>query len=109
MKTKRQIVLNTELVRAVSENGELTLFIRMANGQWAKQRPYSADLRGQIGALTLAIDALAGKIILTEPVILDDRDFDGSPRFADAPIEIQGPKMIDAPSQSGMMKTVKQS
>lgn len=73
--TGRTVILNTELVRAISENGQINLFIRMANGQWAVQRPYDADLRGQIGALTLAIDALAGKIILQDTVQLDERDF----------------------------------
>jgi hypothetical protein len=88
---EKKIILNTELVRAVSENGQITLFIRMIDGKWAKQQPYSADLRGQIGALTLAIDALAGKIILTETVLLDDRDFEVPKPNT---IEIPVPKMI---------------
>jgi len=70
-----KVMLNTELVRAVIEKGQCKVFIRMADGKWAVQRPYDADLRGQIAALTLAIDALAGKIILTEVVQLDERDF----------------------------------
>jgi len=92
-----KIVLNTELVRATEQNGELTVFIRMGNGQWARQRPYAADLRGQIGALTLAIDALAGKIILQDAVVLDERDF--QPRKTDGPtVDVpQGPRMINAP------------
>jgi hypothetical protein len=70
-----KIMLNTELVRAIVEKGQIKLMIRMANGSWATQRPYDADLRGQIAALTLAIDALAGKIILQDAVQLDERDF----------------------------------
>lgn len=68
-----KIVLNTELVRAIEDKGALTVYIRMADGRWAVQRPYAADLRGQIGALTLAIDALAGKIILQDAVHMDER------------------------------------
>lgn len=103
MNTSRKVILlNTELVRAVSEHGEITVYIRMANGQWAVQRPYTADVRGQIGALTLAIDALAGKIILTETVKLDDREFEAPKRET---VEIQGPKMI-GPPKVGFIKGI---
>jgi hypothetical protein len=88
-----KVLLNTELVRAIVEKGQINLYIRMGDGKWACQRPYDADLRGQIAALTLAIDALAGKIILTESVQLDDRDFAEHKRDTvtiDAPRMIQG-------------------
>jgi hypothetical protein len=87
-----KIMLNTELVRATVEGGKINLYIRMTNGQWAMQRPYDADLRGQISALTLALDALAGKIILTETVQLDERDF-AEPK---APT-IEVSRLIEAP------------
>lgn len=90
----RKVILNTELVRAVSENGKILLYIRMANGQWAVQRPYDADLRGQIGALTLAIDALAGKIILTETIQLDEREFKAPKGPAAIMIEATKPNMF---------------
>lgn len=88
-----KVMLNTELVRAVIEKGQCKVYIRMANGQWAVQRPYDADLRGQIAALTLAIDALAGKIILTEAVQLDERDFAEQKQNI---VEAFGAKMISA-------------
>lgn len=82
-----RVILNTELVRAVVESGKLIVYIRMANGKWAIQRPYDADLRGQIAALTLAIDALAGKIILQDSVQLDEKDFEPSkPNVIDVPL-----------------------
>lgn len=88
----KKVILNTELVRAVSERGQITLYIRMGDGQWAVQRPFDADLRGQIGALTLAIDALAGKIILTGTTSLDEKDFaTPKPDVVDVP-KIAAPK-----------------
>ena len=66
MKTSKRIVLNHDLVRIVETNGKVEMFIKMADGLWAVQRPYEGDLRGLIGAMTLAIDVLAGKIILGE-------------------------------------------
>jgi hypothetical protein len=54
----------------------------MTNGEHAVQRPYPADLRGQIGALTLALDVLAGKIILGATVRLNENEL--KPENADA-------------------------
>lgn len=95
-----KIMLNTELVRAVIDGGQIKLYIRMTNGQWAVQRPYDADLRGQISALTLALDALAGKIILTETAQLDECEFAEQTRPT---VNVQGQRMIDAP-QAGLFK-----
>jgi hypothetical protein len=78
----KQVLLNHEFCKVVIENGQCTLYIRMANGEHAVQRPYPADLRGQIGALTLALDVLAGKIILGGTVRLNENEF--KPENADA-------------------------
>jgi hypothetical protein len=71
----RKILLNHDLCRVVEENGKFTLYVKMANGSYAVQRPYDADLRGAIGALTLALDVLAGKIILGGVVQLNESEF----------------------------------
>lgn len=60
-----KIVLNHPMVRVAESNGEYHLSIRLRSGAWVNQMPYPADQRGIIGALTLAIDVLAGKILLT--------------------------------------------
>lgn len=75
VKNKKRILLNHDFARAIEENGFITLYIKMRNGQWAVQAPYAADLRGAIGALTLAVDCLAGKVMLTTVTTLDERDF----------------------------------
>ena len=75
MKTTKRIVLNHDLVRIVENSGKVEMFIKMGNGEWAVQRPYEGDLRGLIGAMTLAIDVLAGKIILGGTTRLDEVEF----------------------------------
>jgi len=75
MKQKKSVLLNHQFVRVVEENGFYNLYIKMRNGQWACQAPYAADLRGAIAALTLAVDIMAGKILLTDVTTLDERDF----------------------------------
>lgn len=71
----RKILLNHDFAKAVEENGQITLYIKLANGEYAVQAPYPADLRGAIGALTLALDVLAGKIMLGTTVRLNESDF----------------------------------
>lgn len=88
---KKRILLNHDLCRIVEENGTVTLLMKMADGRWAVQAPYENNLRGQIGALTLALDVLAGKIMLGTTTTLDERDFDDTKLKA---IEA-GPKILD--------------
>lgn len=59
-----RIVLSTDVCTIVESEGSYKLFIKMGDGQHAMQSPYPANVRGLIGALTLAIDVVAGKIIL---------------------------------------------
>jgi hypothetical protein len=76
IKNKKRIILNHELCRIVEDQGKVTLYIRMADGKFAVQRPYDGDLRGLIGAMTLAIDVLAGKIMLGTVAVLDASEFE---------------------------------
>jgi len=68
----KKMLLNHEFCKIIEENGKFTLYLKMANGQFAVQNPYPADLRGAIGALTLALDVLAGKIQLGAVVDLNE-------------------------------------
>jgi len=74
-KDSKRIILNHDFAKVVEENGAITLYVKMANGQYAVQAPYPADLRGAIGALTLALDVLAGKIMLGGTVALNENEF----------------------------------
>jgi hypothetical protein len=60
-----KIILNHPMVLVVEENNAYVVKIRMRDGRYALQSPFPADQRGIIGALTLALDVLAGKIMLT--------------------------------------------
>ncbi len=57
-------ILNHDMVKVVEENNSLVVKIRMRDGRWALQAPFEANQRGIIGALTLSLDVLAGKIML---------------------------------------------
>jgi hypothetical protein len=61
-----KVILNHPMVRIVENEKDHTyeLSIHMRDGGWVKQAPYPADQRGVIGALTLALDVLAGKVLL---------------------------------------------
>lgn len=59
-----KIIMNHSMVRVIERDNTYVLSIRMRDGQWAVQQPYPADQRGIIGALTLAVDVLAGKVLL---------------------------------------------
>lgn len=71
----KKILLNHQFCKVVEENGQFILYVKMANGKYAVQAPYPADLRGAIGALTLALDVLAGKIQLGTTVELNESEF----------------------------------
>ena len=71
----KKILLNHEFCKVVEENSQFILYVKMANGSYAVQAPYPADLRGAIGALTLALDVLAGKIQLGTTVQLNESEF----------------------------------
>lgn len=76
-KPQKRVLLNHDLCKIIEENGKTVLYIKMGTGEFAVQRPYETDLRGQISALQLALDVLSGKIILGNTVQLDERDFQG--------------------------------
>lgn len=64
----KTVVLDTNLARIEASEKQYELYIRMERGGWVQTHPYSKDARGLIGALTLAIDVLAGKIWLDSVV-----------------------------------------
>jgi len=55
-------ILKTEQAIIEQCDDKLELRIRIDSGGYAKIKPYSNDIRGLVGALTLAIDAIAGKL-----------------------------------------------
>ncbi len=57
-------ILSHEMVKIVQKDNAYILSLRMRDGQWAIQSPYEGNQRGLIGAMTLAIDVLAGKVLL---------------------------------------------
>lgn len=65
---KNQLVLNTQTCKVFHEKEGLILYMKMKNGGWVKNNAYKADLQGLIGALTLGIDVLAGKVWPTQVV-----------------------------------------
>ena len=65
-------LLNHEMCNIVQDGNELKVKIRMTTSGWVWNRPFPADLRGTIGALTLALDVISGKVILQEVVTEDN-------------------------------------
>lgn len=61
---KPKVILNHPMVSVVEENSFYVVKIRMRDGRYVIQNPFPADQRGIIGALTLTLDVLAGKILL---------------------------------------------
>lgn len=59
-------LLNHDMCMITESNNELQVKIRMMKGGYVLNRPFPADLRGTIGALTLALDVISGKVILQE-------------------------------------------
>lgn len=71
-----KFILDTPMVKILQNKPEeIQLLIKMKDGKYAVQKPYEGDLRGLIGAMTLAIDVLAGKVILNGTVDLEDGEF----------------------------------
>lgn len=66
---QQSIVLNHAIVRIIKNDNQYLLQMKMGS-QWVQQAPYTGDQRGLIGAMTLAIDVLAGKVWLTHVVVL---------------------------------------
>lgn len=69
------MLLDHELCKIEQIGNEYKVKIRMTNGQWVYNRPFPADLRGAIAALTLSLDILSGKVIL-ESVVPEVSDTD---------------------------------
>ena len=65
-------LLNHEMCMITESNNELQVKIKMMKGGYVLNRPFPADLRGTIGALTLALDVISGKVILQEVVTEDN-------------------------------------
>ena len=59
-------LLDHEMCIITNTGTELKVKIRMLKGGWVLNRPFPADLRGTIGALTLALDVISGKVILEQ-------------------------------------------
>lgn len=57
-------ILQHSMVKIIERDNTYVLLIRTMDNQWVRQNPYPADQRGIIGALTLAVDVLAGKVLL---------------------------------------------
>lgn len=108
---KQQILFDHALCKILIEGSETKLFIKMMDGRWATQRPYENDLRGHIGALTLALDVLAGKIILGTTTTLDERDFSEKNQGAIEAPKVSEPetvetKVIDAPKSQPKQRRI---
>jgi len=73
---KQKLILDTPMVKIIqTKPEEIQLLIKMKDGKYAVQNPYTGDLRGLIGAITLSLDVLAGKVILNGTVDLQDGEF----------------------------------
>ena len=59
---KKKIILDTNTCKVYQEKEGIVLYMQLKNGGWVKNNPYKGDLQGLIGALTLGIDVLAGKV-----------------------------------------------
>jgi hypothetical protein len=88
-------LLNHDLCKVRIEGAKTCLYIRMENGQYAIQRPFENDLRGHIGALTLALDVLSGKVLLSGVTTLQEREFKEETSVDVKAIE--APKVLDVP------------
>jgi len=64
-------LLDHSMIKITEEGTELKVKIKMLKGGWVLNRPFPADLRGTIGALTLALDVISGKVIL-ESIAIED-------------------------------------
>ena len=72
--SQNKLVLNHDMCRIYLDQNEYKLFIKMFDGKWALQKPYPGDQRGLIGAMVLATDVLAGKVMLAGSVALPDEN-----------------------------------
>jgi hypothetical protein len=57
-------VLVTENCRIVQTEKGYQVLMLARSGDWIANHPHSPDLKGLVGALTLAIDVIAGKVWL---------------------------------------------
>ena len=101
MKTLKRI-LDTEQARVDLTDRGYVLMIRLQRegkeqqpAEWVVQQPYTPDLRGMIGALTLAIDVLAGKVWPVGVVRDDKRSSEDSAKL----LKSQQVHIIDDRSQ----------
>lgn len=76
---KKKLVLDTDNVKVYLEGAGHVVYIKMGDGKWMVNRPHSGDLKGLVAALTLGIDALAGKIWPMTAVSLNEKDKNPSP------------------------------
>jgi hypothetical protein len=70
----KNLILNTPNCRIVQTKDKMILEMKMDNGQWVRQMPYTNDLKGLVAALTLSIDVVAGKIWLQSAVDDDKKN-----------------------------------
>lgn len=79
-------ILDTDMVKVVRAGESYILFIRCLDKiTWIENHAYPADQRGLIGAMTLAIDVLAGKVMPMQAVQFEDtwpkRELPHSPKL----------------------------
>jgi hypothetical protein len=60
----KTVILNTQTCRIFSTDKGIVLEMKLENGGWVRQMPYSSDLKGLVAALTLSVDVVAGKVWL---------------------------------------------
>jgi hypothetical protein len=63
---KTTLILNTATVKVYQEKDGIILYMRLKDGggigKWVRNNAYAHDLKGLLGALTLSLDVLAGKV-----------------------------------------------
>jgi len=72
----KKLILDTPKVKVYQEKEGIVVYMKLENStQWMRNMPHKADLTGLIGALTLGIDALAGKVWPGSVVSLEGSDY----------------------------------
>lgn len=61
-------ILNTDNCKIIQDHNGFRVMMKMESGGWVESMPYSPELKGLIGALTLSIDVIAGKVWINKPV-----------------------------------------